>query len=135
MLGRPLPYRPIQKEDQCSVIIVALIAALWSTDKCSRECGLRARGHCNKIMKMGHFSYACFWMKVRDFSKSTLEYLILYWGPYQLLRYCTLVFWGFTFICFIDDETETENYCNGVFMFRATVTFLLPVVHIHGSAI
>lgn len=68
-----------------------------------------------------------------DFSKSSLKYLILYCGPCQLLRYCTLVFWGFTFICFMDDETDAENVCN-VFSFLM-VTFLLSVIHIHGSAI
>lgn len=112
-----------------------LIAALWSTDKCSRECGLRARGQCSNIMKMGHFSYACFLNETarHDFSKSSLKYLILHCGPCQLLRYCTLVFWGFTFICFKDDETDAENVCN-VFS-CLMVTFLLSVIHIHGSAI
>lgn len=45
------------------------------------------------------------------------------------------MFWGFTFICFMDDETDAENDCNMFSSLVATVTFLLPVMHIHGSAI
>lgn len=56
-----------------------LIAALCSTSKCSRECGLRARGQCNSIMKMGHFSYACFWMK--------LPFMILAKAPWTIWSY------------------------------------------------
>lgn len=52
---------------------VWLIASLCSADKCSTEGGLRARGQCNNITKIGHCSYMYFLMK--------LHLMILAKGP------------------------------------------------------